>query len=85
MDVSELEDFPFSSFNEYQAASSIGVAGLRVDTEIAIKLAGAGRFGRIPQAFALTMLTVPWVIAIFNLGYDTSNHNSIRAQSALVA
>jgi hypothetical protein len=70
MDVSELEDFPFSSFNEYQAASSIGVAGLRVDTEIAIKLAGAGRFGRIPQAFALTMLTVPWVIAIFNLGYD---------------
>lgn len=69
MDVSELEDFPFSSFNEYQAASSIGAAGLRVDTEIAIKLAGAGRFGRIPQAFALSMLTVPWVIVTFNLGY----------------
>jgi len=70
MDVSELEDFPFSSFNEYQATSSIGAAGLRVDTEIAIKLAGAGRFGRIPQAFAMTMLTVPWLIVIFNLVYD---------------
>lgn len=69
MKVSDLEDFPFSFFSEYRAASSAGVAGLRVNTEIAIRLAGAGRFGRIPQAFALTMLTVPWVIVIFNLGY----------------
>lgn len=69
MNVSEIEGFPFSSFGEYQAAVVRGVAGLRVDTEVAIKVAAAGRFGRTPRAFVLVMLTAPWAIAICNLVY----------------
>ena len=69
MTVSDLDGFPFSSFSEYRAASSVGIAGLRVDTELAIRLAGAGKFGRISQAFVFAMLTLPWVIAIAILVY----------------
>ncbi len=69
MNVTDLSDFPFSSFREYQAASSVGIAGLRVDTELAIRLAGAGKLGRFPQAFVFAMLPLPWLIAIAILVY----------------
>jgi hypothetical protein len=62
--INDLEGFPFSSFREFQTASRAGSAGLRVDTQVAITLAGYGRFGRGVQVFVFAMLYVPWAIII---------------------
>lgn len=69
MNVRNLEGFPFFSFGEYRAASGAGAVGLRVNTEIAIRLAGDGRWGRVAQAFVFLMLAAPWVITLIDVWY----------------